>query len=84
MAVTKRENDFPSCGKDCMSTIVEACYATDPDMLEFQEACSEQHLLKGKGVPGKAFASNQPYFSDNVSTFSKTKYPLVHYACMLG
>lgn len=77
-------NDFHSGGQDCMSTIVEACYATDPDMLEFQEACSEQHLLKGQGVPGKAFASNQPYFSDNVSTFSKTEYPLVHYARMFG
>ena len=41
-------NDFHSSWQDCMSTIVEACYATDPDMMEFQEACSEQHLLKGK------------------------------------
>lgn len=77
-------NDFHYDGQVCMSTIGEACYGTDPDMLEFQEACSEQHLLKGQGVPGKAFASNQPYFSDNVSTFSKTEYPLVHYARMFG
>ena len=67
-----------------MSTIVEACYGTDPDKLEFQEACSEQHLLKGQGVPGKAFESNQPYFSSNITTFSKMEYPLVHYARMFG
>jgi len=77
-------NDFHSGGQVCMSTIVEACYGTDSNMLGFQEACSEQHLLKGQGVPGKAYASNQPYFSGDVSTFSKTEYPLVHYARLFG
>lgn len=78
------DNDFHSGGQVCMSTIDEACYGTDSNMLGFQVACSEQHLLKGQGVPGRAYASNQPYFSGDVSTFSKTEYPLVHYARMFG
>ncbi|KAH9315611.1 hypothetical protein KI387_024238, partial [Taxus chinensis] len=71
-----------SAGQVCMSTIVEACYVADARLRGFQEACSEQHLLKGQGVPGKAFASNQPYFSADITNFSKMEYPLLHYARM--
>lgn len=78
------DNDFHSGGQVCMFAIREAFYMTDSNMRGFQEACSEQHLLKGQGVPGRAYASNQPYFSGNVLTFSKTEYPLVHYARMFG
>ncbi|XP_057839420.2 protein NLP6 [Cryptomeria japonica] len=74
--------DGHSSGRVCMSTIAEACYVPDPQMFGFQEACSEQHLLKGQGVPGKALESNQPYFSADITTFSKMEYPLLHYARM--
>eukprot|EP01018_Ginkgo_biloba_P029407 Gb_03476 [translate_table: standard] len=73
-----------SVGQVCLSTIVEACYVTDASVLGFQEACAEQHLQKEQGVPGKAFVSNQPYFSSDITSFTKMDYPLVHYARLFG
>ena len=61
-----------------------ACYVYDPVMKGYKDACSEYHLEKGEGVPGKAFESNQPYFLKDVKSFSITKYPLVHYAHLFG
>lgn len=70
-----------SCmGQVCMSTIDSAFYVIDAHMWGFRDACTEHHLQKGQGLPGKAFASNQPCFSNDISSFSKTEYPLVHYA----
>lgn len=46
----------------------------------FRQACSEHCLEKGHGVPGKAFVSNQPFFSSDVKDYSKAEYPLGHYA----
>ncbi|URD82423.1 RWP-RK domain [Musa troglodytarum] len=66
--------------KECVSTVDEACYIQDPSMLGFQQACSEHHLFRGQGVVGKAFLTNQPCFSSDVTEFSKIEYPLSHHA----
>ncbi|CAH8342281.1 unnamed protein product [Eruca vesicaria subsp. sativa] len=68
----------------CISTIDDACYVGDPTVLEFHEACSEHHLLKGQGVAGQAFLTNGPCFSPDVSNYKKSEYPLSHHANMFG
>ncbi|KAH9612597.1 hypothetical protein KSS87_013648 [Heliosperma pusillum] len=68
----------------CVSTIDSACFIADPAMQGFHEACSEHHLFKGEGVAGKAFMTNQPCFSPDITSFSKTEYPLSHHARMFG
>ncbi|XP_043720324.1 protein NLP7-like isoform X2 [Telopea speciosissima] len=73
-----------SCmGEVCMSTDV-AFYVVDPHMWGFRDACAEHHLQKGQGVAGRAFASHKSCFSRDITQFSKTEYPLVHYARMFG
>lgn len=64
----------------CVSTVDPACFVMDKEMLGFHEACSEHHLLKGEGIVGRAFSSNQPSFSVNITAFGKTEYPLSHHA----
>ncbi|XXG60011.1 hypothetical protein AAC387_Pa04g1997 [Persea americana] len=66
----------------CVSTVDGACYVADPHICGFHEACSEHHLVKGQGVVGKAFTTNQPCFSEDITAFSLTQYPLSHYARM--
>lgn len=66
--------------KECVSTVDAACYVNDLSMLGFHEACSEHHLFRGQGVAGKAFTTNQPCFSSDVTSFFKTEYPLSHHA----
>ncbi|CAK9153906.1 unnamed protein product [Ilex paraguariensis] len=68
----------------CVSTIDSACYVPNPQVLGFHEACSEHHLLKGEGVTGGAFMTNQPCFAADITAFSKTEYPLSHHARMFG
>lgn len=68
----------------CVSTVDSACYVADPHIRGFQEACSEHHLLKGQGIAGRAFVTNQPCFSTDVTSFSKTEYPLSHHARMFS
>ncbi|XP_074573564.1 protein NLP1-like [Curcuma longa] len=65
---------------DCISTDDDACYVQDPSMKDFQQACSEHHLFRGQGIVGKAFMTNQPCFSSNITDFSKIEYPLSHHA----
>lgn len=81
--VGKKKNcvsfDGSCMGQVCMSTINSAFYVIDADMWGFRDACTEHHLQKGQGLPGRAFASNQPCFSNDISSFSKMEYPLVHY-----
>ncbi|XXG87417.1 hypothetical protein AAC387_Pa11g2108 [Persea americana] len=69
---------------DCVSTVDAACCISDPRIWGFHYACSEHHLFRGQGLVGKAFATNQPCFSTDVTAFSKTEYPLSHYARMFG
>ncbi|XVF63530.1 hypothetical protein PTKIN_Ptkin09bG0094200 [Pterospermum kingtungense] len=66
----------------CVSTVDDACYIADPNIRGFHEACSEHHLLKGQGVVGGAFMTNQPCFSPDITSFKKTEYPLAHHARM--
>ncbi|KAG1361072.1 protein NLP1 [Cocos nucifera] len=70
--------------KDCISTVDAACYVNDPSMLSFHRACSEHHLLKGQGVAGKAFTTNEPCFSPDITASCKTEYPLSHHARMVN
>ncbi|KAI5073571.1 hypothetical protein GOP47_0011584 [Adiantum capillus-veneris] len=55
-------------------------FLQDLGLKGFRQACSEQCLERGQGVPGKAFLSNSPFFSSDVKDYSKAEYPLVHYA----
>ncbi|XP_057769119.1 protein NLP2-like isoform X2 [Salvia miltiorrhiza] len=64
----------------CVSTLDSACYVAEEEVAGFHEACSEYHLLKGEGIAGKAFLTNQPCFSPDITEFSKTEYPLAHHA----
>ncbi|XP_057805893.1 protein NLP2-like [Salvia miltiorrhiza] len=64
----------------CVSTIDSACCVADARARGFHEACSQHHLLRGEGVPGKAFLTNQPCFAEDITAFSKTEYPLSHHA----
>ncbi|KAK4351828.1 hypothetical protein RND71_027346 [Anisodus tanguticus] len=68
----------------CVSTEDSACYVADPRVQGFHEACSEHHLLKGQGLVGRAFMTNQPCFSADLTSYSKSEYPLSHYAKMFG
>ncbi|KAF8113692.1 hypothetical protein N665_0046s0042 [Sinapis alba] len=68
----------------CISTIDDTCYVGNTTVLQFHEACSEHHLLKGQGVAGQAFLTNGPCFSPDVSNYKKSEYPLSHHANMFG
>ncbi|CAM8915892.1 unnamed protein product [Rhodiola kirilowii] len=68
----------------CVSTVDSACYVADINTQGFFEACSEHHLLKGQGVAGKAFTTNQPCFCSDITLFTKTEYPLAHHVRMVG
>ncbi|XP_065847367.1 protein NLP5-like [Euphorbia lathyris] len=68
----------------CVSTVDHACYVRDADVQGFHEACSEHHLLKGQGVAGEAFLTNQPCFKSDITSYMKTEYPLSHHARMFG
>ncbi|KAF2324784.1 hypothetical protein GH714_016783 [Hevea brasiliensis] len=68
----------------CVSTVDLACYVHDTGVQAFHEACSEHHLLKGQGVAGEAFLTNQPCFSSDITSYGKTEYPLSHHARMFG
>lgn len=68
----------------CVSTVDSACFVADSEMLDFHEACSEHHLFQGQGLVGRAFLTNKPVFSSDVTAFPKTRYPLSHHARMYG
>ncbi|XXG90057.1 hypothetical protein AAC387_Pa12g1911 [Persea americana] len=71
-------------GKVFMSTSDIAFYIVDANMWGFRDACAEHHLQKEQGVAGRAYSSHRSCFSSDVTQFSKTEYPLVHYARMFG
>lgn len=64
----------------CTSTIDEACFVNKAEMQGFHESCSEHHLLRGQGVAGKAFTTNQPCFLPDIGSSTKLDYPLSHHA----
>ncbi|XP_051144502.1 protein NLP7-like isoform X2 [Andrographis paniculata] len=72
-----------SCmGQVCMSTTEVAFYVVDAHLWGFCEACAEHHLQRGQGVAGRAFESHNSCLCPDITKFSKTEYPLVHYARM--
>ncbi|GKA49023.1 hypothetical protein Tco_0741981 [Tanacetum coccineum] len=76
--------DGSSMGHVCMSITDVAFYVVDAHMWGFREACVEHHLQKGQGVAGRAFETRCSFFCENITHFSKTEYPLVHYARLFG
>ncbi|XP_057794180.1 protein NLP5-like [Salvia miltiorrhiza] len=70
--------------KNCVAPVESACYIGDSRIKGFHEACYEYHLLKGQGIVGTAFQTNEPCFSPDVSACSKADYPLSHHARMFG
>lgn len=73
-----------SSSRVCLRTGDGPHYVKDTKMWGFRQACLEHFLEKEQGVPGKAFASNQPAFESDVKNFSKIRYPLGHYAQLFG
>lgn len=69
---------------ECVSTVDSACFVLDQQSHNFLEACSEHHLLQGEGIVGKAFKASKLFFVPEVTTFSKTNYPLAHHAKISG
>uniref|UniRef100_A0A0A9DFF7 Uncharacterized protein n=1 Tax=Arundo donax TaxID=35708 RepID=A0A0A9DFF7_ARUDO len=64
----------------CVSTVDEACYVRDPTVSGFHLACSEHHLFRGEGIVGRAFGTNEPCFSPDITACSRVQYPLSHHA----
>ncbi|KAG0454850.1 hypothetical protein HPP92_024142 [Vanilla planifolia] len=74
-----------SCmGEVYLSTTDAAFYVVDAHLWGFRDACSEHHLQKDQGVVGRAFTLQSPCFCSDITRYSKTEYPLVHYARMFG
>lgn len=68
----------------CMSTVDAAYYVGDGKFIGFHEVCCEQHLLGDQGIVGKAYTGNQLCFAPDITTYSKTEYPLSHHAILFG
>ncbi|KDP42031.1 hypothetical protein JCGZ_03094 [Jatropha curcas] len=66
-----------------ISTVDSACFVADTEFLAFHAACSEQYLFLGQGIVGKAFMMNKQCFATDITSFSKTDYPLSHHAKVL-
>ncbi|CAH8333279.1 unnamed protein product [Eruca vesicaria subsp. sativa] len=72
-------------GENCVLCVEEtACYVNDVEMEGFVKACVEHCLSKKEGIVGKAFVSNQPFFSSDVKAYDISEYPLVHHARKYG
>ncbi|KAJ4831562.1 hypothetical protein Tsubulata_029495 [Turnera subulata] len=75
---------FDEKGACYFSVVDSACLVADRDLLGFQEACSEQFLSQDQGIVGGAFTRMKQCFAPNISSFSKTQYPLSHHARMFN
>uniref|UniRef100_A0A7N0UJ51 RWP-RK domain-containing protein n=1 Tax=Kalanchoe fedtschenkoi TaxID=63787 RepID=A0A7N0UJ51_KALFE len=74
-----------SCmGQVCMSASDVTFYVVDAHLWGFRDACAEHHLQRGQGVAGRAFLTQSSCFCGDITQFSKTEYPLVHYARLFG
>ncbi|KDP44508.1 hypothetical protein JCGZ_16341 [Jatropha curcas] len=67
-----------------ISTVDSACYMADSDLFGFYKACSTQYLFLDQGIVGKALTRNKQLFATDVTSFSKTSYPLSHHARMFN
>lgn len=81
---SKSSNSSHGGSQVCLRTGNGPHYVNEDRMWGFRQACLEHFLEKGQGVPGKAFASNQPFFESDVKSYSKIEYPLGHYAQLFG
>ncbi|CAL5433744.1 unnamed protein product [Camellia sinensis] len=74
---------YVSCKGQVVNTIVcmETFYASDVYNQGFVNSCSDYYIRTGHGVVGSALRSYSPCFCEDVTQFSKTEYPLVHFAC---
>ncbi|KAM0000597.1 putative transcription factor Nin-like family [Helianthus debilis subsp. tardiflorus] len=74
-----------SCiGEVCMSTTGLPFYVHDLRVWPFREACREHHLIKSKGVVGRALSSHGSCFCADVTKLREDEYSLVHNARMSG
>ncbi|KAG2309570.1 hypothetical protein Bca52824_029318 [Brassica carinata] len=72
---------IPNSGEKGVLCVEEtACYVNDIDMEGFVHACLQHPLREKEGIVGKAFVSNQPFFSSDVKAYDISDYPLVHHA----
>ncbi|KAJ0914731.1 putative transcription factor Nin-like family [Helianthus annuus] len=74
-----------SCiGEVCMSTTDLPFHVHDLRVWHFREACREHHLIKSKGVVGRALSSHGSCFCADVTKLREDEYSLVHNVCMSG
>ncbi|KAL0711247.1 hypothetical protein Bca4012_018225 [Brassica carinata] len=72
-------------GESCVLCVEEtACYVNDMEMEGFVHVCLEHCLREKEGIVGKAFVSNQPFFSSDVKAYDISEYPLVQHARKYG
>ncbi|KAL8201203.1 hypothetical protein R6Q57_012542 [Mikania cordata] len=71
-------------GKVCMSTTGLPFHVKDLRFRHFREASRNHHLLKSKGVVGRALSSHGSCFCFDVTKWREDEYPLVHIARMSG
>ncbi|CAH8265825.1 unnamed protein product [Arabidopsis lyrata] len=75
----------PKSGENYILCIEEtACYVNDMEMKGFVHACLEHCLREKEGIVGKAFISNQPFFSSDVKSYDISEYPIVQHARKYG
>ncbi|KAJ4906536.1 Protein NLP8 [Raphanus sativus] len=82
----KKGKDQPvNSGESCVLCVEEtACYVNDIKMEGFVHVCLEHCLRAKEGIVGKAFVSNQPFFSSDVKAYDISEYPLVQHARKYG
>ncbi|KAG2298683.1 hypothetical protein Bca52824_035155 [Brassica carinata] len=68
----------PSGEKGVLWVEETACYVNDIDMEGFVHACLQHPLREKEGIVGKAFVSNQLFFSSDVKAYDISDYPHVH------
>ncbi|KAF8086069.1 hypothetical protein N665_0636s0041 [Sinapis alba] len=72
-------------GESCVLCVEEtSCYVNDMEMEGFVHVCLEHCLREKEGIVGKAFVSNQPFFSSDVKAYDISEYPLVQHARKYG
>ncbi|KAA8539197.1 hypothetical protein F0562_025889 [Nyssa sinensis] len=63
-----------------LSKIYDACYARNDEAEIFLDETRAFHLQEDQGVVGRAYLSHNSSFCRDITQFSSTEYPMVHYA----
>ncbi|KAA8539201.1 hypothetical protein F0562_025893 [Nyssa sinensis] len=63
-----------------LSKIYDACYSTNYEGGEFSWDTRAFNLQEDQGVVGRAYLSHNSSFCRDITQFSSTEYPMVHYA----